>query len=156
MPTTNIGDPAPDVTLVSDERQPVRLSEQWAKGPVVLAFFPAAFSRVCTAEMCRFRDTTDELRRLSATVLGVSADTFFALKAWRDTLQLNFPLLSDFNKEAIHLYNVYNADLYGMRGTAKRAVFVIDTTGSIRERQVLDDVTQEPDYGKVREALASL
>jgi peroxiredoxin len=156
MATTDVGQPAPDFTALDHDRQAVTLSDHWRAGPVVLVFFPAAFSRVCTAEMCTFRDRMDALRQLSATVLGVSADTFFSLKAWRDALQLNFPLLSDFNKEALHLYHVYNVDLYGMRGTAKRAVFVIDTSGVIRHREVLDDVTREPDYDKVREVLASL
>ncbi|MBI4264479.1 MAG: redoxin domain-containing protein [Acidobacteria bacterium] len=151
-----MGDPAPDFTLTNHDRQPVRLSEEWRRGSVVLTFFPAAFSRVCTAEMCSFRDSMNELRQLSAVVLGVSTDSFFALKAWRDALQLDFPLLSDFNKDVVHLYNVYNVDLYGMRGTAMRAVFVVDTRGIIRERQVLDDVTREPDYEKVRSTLASL
>lgn len=87
-----------------------------------------AFSRVCTVEMCTFRDQIEELRQLSATVFGISVDTFFALKAWRDAQQLNFSLLSDFNKDVLHLYEVYSVDLMGMRGTAKRAVFVIDMT----------------------------
>jgi peroxiredoxin len=156
MPAVNVGDAAPDFTLISHDRQPVRLSDEYRKGPVVLAFFPAAFSRVCTLEMCTFRDQMAELRQLSAAVFGISVDTFFALKAWRDTQQLNFPLLSDFNKDVLHLYDVYNVDLMGMRGTAKRAVFVIDPIGTIRHREVLDDVTREPDYGSVRQVLASL
>src|SRR5262245_10893152 len=126
MPTIEVGAPARDIALLDHDRHVVRLSEEWQKGPVVLAFFPAAFSRVCTTEMCRLRDQMADLRQLSATVLGVSVDTFFSLKAWRDALELNFALLSDFNKEATHLYDVYSADLYGMRGTAKRALFVID------------------------------
>lgn len=156
MPAANVGDKAPDFTLINHDRQPVRLSDEYRKGPVVLAFFPAAFSRVCTVEMCTFRDQMEELRQLSATVFGISVDTFFALKAWRDAQQLNFPLLSDFNRDVLHSYDVYSVDLMGMRGTAKRAVFVIDTTGTIRHREVLEDVTREPDYGIVRETLASL
>lgn len=151
-----VGTAAPDFALVNQDREPVRLSAVWATGPVVLAFFPAAFSRVCTHEMCGFRDSMQELRQLSAQVLGISVDTFFTLKAWADTLQLNFPLLSDFNKEVIHLYDVYDVHLMGMRGTAKRAVFLIDRTGTIRHREVLPDVRQEPDYAKLKEVLAAL
>lgn len=151
-----VGTAAPDFTLLNQDRQPVRLSAVWATGPVVLAFFPAAFSRMCTSEMCAFRDSMQELAQLSANVLGVSVDTFFALKAWSDALQLNFPLLSDFNKEVVHLYDVYDVNLSGMRGTAKRAIFLIDQSGTIRYREVLPDVRHEPDYMKLKEVLAAL
>ena len=79
----------------------VTLSEQLQKGPVVLAFFPAAFTGVCTKEMCTFRDSVSDLNNVGATVLGVSTDTFFTLKAWADQNAFKFPLLSDYNKEVI-------------------------------------------------------
>jgi peroxiredoxin len=151
-----VGTKAPDFTLPNQDREPVKLSEQTKSGPVVLAFFPAAFSGVCTKEMCTFRDTIGELNKVSARILGVSVDTFFSLKAWSDAQKLNFPLLSDFNKEVINQYGVLNPDMIGLKGIAKRAVFVIDKTGTIRYREVLDDARNEPDYGKVRQALASL
>lgn len=122
----------------------------------MLAFFPAAFSRVCTSEMCAFRDSMQKLAQLSANVLGISVDTFFTLKAWADELRLNFPLLSDFNKEVIHLYDVYDVNLMGMRGTARRAIFLVDRGGTIRYREVLPDVRQEPDYARLKEILAGL
>ena len=106
--------------------------------------------------MCALRDSMHELTQLSANLLGISVDTFFTLKAWADALQLNFPLLSDFNKEVVHLYDVYDVNLMGMRGTAKRAVFLIDRTGTIRHREVLADVRHEPDYAKLKEVLAGL
>jgi peroxiredoxin len=68
---------------------------------VVLAFFPRAFSSVCTTELCTFRDSIAELSKVGAKVLGVSVDTFFALKAFKDAQHYNFPLLSDFNKTVI-------------------------------------------------------
>jgi glutaredoxin-dependent peroxiredoxin len=151
-----VGTKAPDFTLPNQDREPVKLSEQTKSGPVVLAFFPAAFSGVCTKEMCTFRDTIGELNRMSAKILGISVDTFFALKAFADAQKLNFPLLSDFNKEVINQYGVVNPDMVGLKGIAKRAVFLIDTTGTIRHREVLEDARNEPDYGKVRQALASL
>lgn len=150
------GSAAPDFTLPNQDREPVALSEQVRKGPVVLAFFPAAFSSVCTKEMCTFRDSMGELNRASAQVIGISVDTFFALKAWADAQGLNFPLLSDFNKTVIRQYGVFNEDMIGLKGIAKRAVFVIDRTGTIRHREVLEDARNEPDYGKVTQALASL
>ena len=152
----DVGAKAPDFTLMNQDRQPVTLSEQLKQGPVVLAFFPAAFSSVCTKEMCTFRDAASELNNVKATVLGVSVDTFFAQKAWADAQHLNFPLLSDFNKTVIRQYDVVNPDMIGLKDIAKRAVFVIDRNGVVRHREVLDDARNEPDYAKVTQALASL
>jgi peroxiredoxin len=153
--SVDVGAKAPDFTQPNQDREPVTLSEQLKKGPVVLAFFPAAFSSVCTTEMCNFRDSASELNAVNATVLGVSVDTFFALKAWADAQKLNFPLLSDFNKTTIRQYGVVNPDMIGLKDIAKRAVFVIDRNGIVRHREVLDDARNAPDYGKVRQALAS-
>jgi len=151
-----VGAKAPDFTLTSQDRAPVTLSAVLNKGPVVLAFFPAAFSGVCTKEMCTFRDTVPELNRLSANVLGISTDTFFALKAWADAEHFNFPLLSDYNKTVIRQYGVVNPDMIGLKDIARRATFVIDRNGTVAYREVLDDARNEPDYGKVKEALAKL
>lgn len=149
------GAKAPDFTLTNQDRQPVTLSDELRKGPVVLAFFPAAFSSVCTAEMCAFRDAFADLRTLNANVLGVSTDTFFALKAWADTNKLTFPLLSDYNKDVIAKYGVVNPDMIGLKNIAKRAVFVIDRNGVVKHSEVLDDARNEPNYAKVKEALAT-
>jgi peroxiredoxin len=152
----DIGATAPDFTLPNQDREPVTLSQTLARGPVVLAFFPAAFSGTCTAELCTLRDSMTELNQLSAQVLGVSVDTFFALKAWGDSQQLNFPLLSDFNRDVIRKYDVVNPDMIGLRDIAKRSVFVIDRRGVVRHREVLDDARNEPDYAKLKQAVASL
>jgi peroxiredoxin len=148
-----VGAKAPDFTLPDQDRQPVRLSERLAQGPVLLAFFPAAFSGVCTKELCTFRDSMAELKKSSAQVLGISVDTFFALKAFADSQHYDFPLLSDFNKTVIRDYGVVNPDMIGLKDIAKRAVFVIDQSGNIRHREVLDDARNEPDYGKALAAL---
>jgi len=113
---------------------------------VVLAFFPAAFSSVCTKELCTFRDQLAALNAAKATVLGISVDTFFTLKAFQSDQGLTFPLLSDFNKDVIRLYDVYNPDMIGLKGIAKRAVFVVDGEGIIRHREVLEDARNEPNY----------
>jgi glutaredoxin-dependent peroxiredoxin len=151
-----VGAKAPDFTLPNQDREPVTLSEQLKKGPVVLAFFPAAFSGTCTTEMCTFRDSSSELNKVNAAVVGVSVDTFFALKAWADSQSLKFPLLSDFNKDVIRKYGVVNPDMIGLKDIAKRATFVIDRTGIVRHAEVLDDARNEPNYAKVKETLASL
>jgi peroxiredoxin len=154
--SVDVGAKAPDFTLPNQDRTPVTLSDELKKGPVVLAFFPAAFSGTCTQEMCTFRDSLTDLNRLSANVIGVSTDTFFALKAWADAQRFSFPLLSDFNKIVINAYGVVNPDMIGLMNIAKRAVFVIDRDGVVRHREVLEDARNEPDYEKVRGALARL
>ena len=152
--SVDVGSKAPDFTLPNEDREAVTLSEQLKKGPVVLAFFPAAFSGTCTSEMCTLRDWLAELNRVSATVLGISVDTFFALKAFGDAQKLGFPLLSDFNKEVIGKYGVVNPDMIGLKNIAKRAVFVIDRGGVVRYREVLDDARNEPDYAKLKQTVA--
>jgi peroxiredoxin len=153
--STEVGSKAPDFTLMNQDRQPVTLSEQRGK-PVVLAFFPAAFSSVCQKELCTFRDSMGRLNQTSAQVYGISVDTFFTQKAFADQQKFNFPLLSDFNKQVIRDYGVFNEDMIGLKGIAKRAVFVIDKDGVVRYREVLDDARNEPNYDKVFEALGSL
>jgi glutaredoxin-dependent peroxiredoxin len=151
-----VGSKAPDFTLVNQDRENVTLSQEVGKGNVVLAFFPGAFSGTCTKELCTFRDTISEFTRLNAKVLGISTDTFFALKAWRDQQKLGFPLLSDYNKEVISKYGVVNPDMIGLKNIAKRAVFVIDKHGVVKYREVLEDARNEPDYARMNAALEKI
>jgi len=151
----DVGNTAPDFTLVNHDRQKVTLSEL-RPSPVVLAFFPAAFSSVCTKELCTFRDSLGKLADTGAKVFGISVDTFFTLKAYHDQQQLTFPLLSDFNKQTIRDYGVFNEDMIGLKGIAKRAVFVIDGDGIVRHREVLEDARNEPDYSRVFAALGDM
>jgi peroxiredoxin len=149
------GAAAPDFTLTNQDREPVTLSALRGQ-PVVLAFFPAAFSSVCTRELCTFRDGLSRLNAAKARVFGISVDTFFTLKAFQTDQRLTFPLLSDFNKQTIRDYGVFNEDMIGLKGIAKRAVFVIDQKGIVRHREVLEDARNEPDYEKVFAAVAGL
>jgi len=150
-----VGSKAPDFTLMNEDRQPVALSAERGHA-VVLAFFPAAFSSVCQKELCTFRDSMAKLNQAKAKVYGISVDTFFTLKAFKDQQHLSFSLLSDFNKHAIRDYGVFNEDMIGLKGIAKRAVFVVDREGVVRHREVLEDARNEPDYEKVFAALAAL
>lgn len=153
----DVGSKAPDFTLPNQDRHPVTLRDETALAPVVLAFFPAAFSSVCTKELCTFRDQLGPMNHLAkARVLGISVDTPFALKAFANAERLQFPLLSDFNKEAIRAYDVVNPDMIGLKGISKRAVFVIDREGTVRYKEVLDDARNEPNYEKLNGALAAL
>src|SRR3954466_11830078 len=150
-----VGSKAPDFTLMNDKREEVTLSSQ--KGhPVVLAFFPAAFSGVCTKELCTFRDSMAKLNNVKAQVYGISVDTFFTLAAFKKDQNLNFPLLSDFNKEVIRAYGAFSEDMIGLKGIAKRSTFVIDKDGIVRHAEVLDDARNEPNYQKVYDTPATL
>jgi len=154
--SVEIGRKAPDFTLMNQDHEPVTLSTLVQSGPVVLAFFPAAFSGTCTAELCTLRDSLSAFRAVNAQVVGISVDTFFALKAFADAQGFGFPLLSDFNKEVIRDYGVFNPDMIGLKGLAKRSVFVVDRQRIVRHREVLEDARHEPDYAAVQAAVAAL
>jgi peroxiredoxin len=151
------GDAAPDFTapLANGDIDSITLSDELDDAPIVLAFFPGAFTSVCTDEMCTFRDQLSEFDDVGATVYGVSRDTPFTLNEFCDQNDLNFGLVSDLNKELIDAYDVEMdfADL-GVYGVAKRAVFVVDADGQITYAWVSDDPGVEPDYDEVREAAA--
>jgi peroxiredoxin len=153
--SVDVGSKAPDFTLPDQDRTAVTLSAHAGKN-VVLAFFPAAFSSVCTKEMCHFRDSLAALNGANAVVFGISTDTPWTLKEFAKQQSLNFPLLSDFNKGAITAYGVSNPDMLGLAGIAKRAVFVIDGSGTVRHREVTASPGDEPDYGKVSQVLAAI
>ena len=153
--SVDVGSQAPDFTLTNHERQPVTLSQQRGR-PIVLAFFPAAFSSVCEKELCTFRDSLARLNAAHAQVYGISVDTFFTLKAFHDQQKLTFPLLSDFNKDVIRDYGVLNENMIGLKGIAKRAVFVLDKDGVVRHREVLEDARNEPSYDTIFRALDGL
>ncbi|MEF8788786.1 MAG: redoxin domain-containing protein [Haloarculaceae archaeon] len=159
-----VGDPAPDVSLpmaggdAYDDVEQFELSEALADGPVVLAFFPAAFTGGCTEELCTFRDELASFEALDAQVYGVSVDLPFALNVFAMEQELTFPLLSDFDGEAIEAYDVVLEGLYGLSGVAERSVFVVDTDGVVRYRWVRED--GNPDFEwlveQVREGVAEL
>ena len=140
-----------EVNLSDTDRKQRSLSE--FKGQdVVLAFFPGAFTGVCTTEMCTFRDRADAFNAMNAQVLGISVDGAFAQKAWSDANNLNFPLLSDFQREAVNAYGVTLPNFAGMEGyvASQRAVFVVDKEGVIRFTWVGETRASEPDYAECR------
>ena len=152
-----VGQAAPDFTLYDTDRQQRKLSE-FAGQNVVLAFFPGAFTGVCTTEMCTFRDRLGEFNSLSAQVLGISVDPPFSQKVFADQNNLNFPILSDFNRQVVNQYGVTLPNLAGMEGyiAANRAVFVVDKQGAVRYKWVAPSPANEPDYDEVREAVSKL
>ncbi len=153
------GNAAPDVsapmTKPDGNIETFTLAEALEDGPVVLAFFPGAFTSVCTGEMVTFRDRLDGLTEAGASLYGVSIDTPFALGEFAEQNDLNFPLISDSNKALIESYDVsMDFDALGIRNVAKRAVFVIDEDGTITYAWVSDDPGVEPDYDAVEAAAA--
>lgn len=147
---------APPFELMSHQGESVKLADKLAKGPVVLAFFPLAFTGVCTEEMCEFRDAMNEFSNVEAQVLGVSVDSRFALKAFAEQNKIEYPLLSDFNKEVSKAYGVQYENFLGLLGVAKRSVFVIDRDGTIRYRWVTEDAKVKPQLSEISKALGEL
>jgi len=153
----DVGDDAPDFTapLANGDVEEFTLSENLDEAPIVLAFFPAAFTGVCTTEMATFEERLDSFADAGATVYGVSVDAPFSLNEFRDQEDLSFGLVSDSNKELIDAYDVEMdfADM-GYYGVAKRAVFVVDGDGEVTYAWVSDDPGVEPDYEEVVDAVA--
>ncbi|HZW84423.1 MAG TPA: peroxiredoxin [Nitrososphaerales archaeon] len=153
-----IGQKAPDFTLPDSEKKQRTLSEFAKSGPVVVAFFPFAFSGTCDKEMCTFRDGFGALQAAGAQLLGVSVDSSYSLRAFSQTYNLQFPLLSDFNKKVVKLYGVLQDPWVGLgyKGVAKRAVFVVDKRGMLRYKWVTDTPSEEPPYNEVTRAVQKL
>jgi len=120
-----------------------------------LAFFPFAFSGICDKEMCSFRDDFGTLQASGTQLVGISADSSYSLKAFSQTYNLQFPLLSDFNKKVTRLYGVLQDPWVGLgyRGVAKRSVFLVDGRGILRYRWVTDEPSDEPPYQEVMKAV---
>ena len=153
--SVDVGNQAPDFTLFNTENQPISLHETLKTSHVVLIFFPLAFSDVCTAELCSIRDKMQQYNRLDATVFGISVDSMFALKKFREAKNYQFELLADFNKSVARQYDVLYDEfpLFRMRGVAKRAAFVIDRHGEIRHREICADPGRLPDFQAIEKAL---
>lgn len=149
------GDDAPDFTapLANGDVTPFTLSENLDDAPIVLAFFPAAFTGTCTTEMCTFESELASFEDVGATVYGVSVDLPFALNEFREQEGLSFGIISDAEKELIDAYDVeMDFGSIGVESVAKRSVFVIDEDGTITYTWVSDDPGVEPDYEAVEAA----
>jgi peroxiredoxin len=154
--SVNAGDKAPAFTLYSDAKEAVSLKDYQGQN-VVLLFFPLAFTGVCTQEMCTMRDSLAEYNNLNAQVLAVSVDSPFTLERFKQAEELNFPLLSDFNREVSRQYGaLYEDFVLGMRGVSKRSAFVIDGEGVVRYAEVLESAGDLPNFVKVKETLQGL
>lgn len=152
----NVGDKAPDFKLFSSDKAEVSLENYKGKN-LIIQFFPAAFTGVCTTQMCEMRDSLKKYEKLNAEVVGVSIDTPFSLAKFKEQEGLNFPLLSDFNKKMIQDYGVYRENfVLGMTGVSNRAAFLVDGEGTIRYAEVLDSPGNLPNFSAMNEALEGL
>jgi peroxiredoxin len=152
-----VGQQAPDVTLVNADRKAVKLSD-WRGRPTVLAFFPGAFTGTCTNEMCALRDKMAAFNGLGAQVIGISLDTPHAQKAFAEANGLNFPLLSDYNREAVRAFDVQDPNFAGglLPGVAMRSVFVLDKDGVVHFKWIAPSQSTEPDYAAIEAAITAI
>ncbi len=151
-----VGDKAPDFALYDYDKKMRKSSEFLVKGhKAIFAFFPDAFTAPCTQEMCTFRGMYHELGKMNGTVVGISVDAPFAQKAFAEKNGLTFPLLCDFQREAVKKYGVVWNNLGGVEGyvCANRAIFVVDDHGTIAFKWVASEPGTLPDFEAVKKAL---
>lgn len=151
------GQQAPDFTLFDTDKNKVSLADQKGSN-VVLLFFPLAFTGTCTAELCNVRDNISSYNNTNAKVFGISVDSLFTLGKFKTEQNLNFPLLSDFNKDASKAYDVLYETFpaFEMQGVSKRASFVIDAAGVVRYAEICATPGDLPNFDAIQKTLAEL
>ena len=148
-----VGDKAPNFTLKNSEGKNVTLESLTEKGKVLILFFPLAYSSVCTEEMCNTRDNMKLYNSLNTNVIGISVDSFFTLKEFKKSNNLNFTLLSDFNKEVSKQFDTIYEDFFGMKGVSKRSAFIVNRDLEIVYSEVNEDAAKQPDFKAIQDAL---
>lgn len=152
----SVGEQAPGFTLYDTEKNKISLDNYKGK-KVLILFFPLAFTSVCTAELCGVRDNIAVYQNTDAAILGISVDSLFTLAKFREDQHLNFPLLSDFNKEVSAAYgSLYQTFAFEMGGVSKRSAFVLDKEGIVRYAEVLENAGEQPNFTAIQETLANL
>jgi peroxiredoxin len=150
------GQTAPDFTLYDSAKNKVTLSDQRGQN-VLLLFFPLAFTSTCTAELCSVRDNISFYDNVNARVFGISVDSLHTLAKYKTEQNLNFTLLSDFNKDVSSMYgSLYEMFGYNMKGVSKRSAFVIDKEGIVRYAEVLENASEQPNFKNITLTLESL
>ena len=154
-----VGTKAPDFTLKSKQASglvDVKLSDNFGKKNTVLLFFPAAFTGVCTKEMCEISEGMNAYKSLNADVIGVSVDNAFAQEAWAQKEKISIPLASDLNKEVTKKYDVVFPMLAGIGDTSARAAFVIDKSGVVQYSEQTPSPKDLPNFDAIKSTLAKL
>lgn len=151
-----IGQKAPEFSLFDTERKKVNLSDFRGKNVLIL-FYPQAFSSTCTKELCSVRDDIGRYNNANAEVLGISVDSVFTLKRYKEEQGYNFPLLSDFNKEVSAAYDsLYENWILEMKGVSKRSAFIVDKEGIIQYTELVEEKDAVPDFEAINQKLESL
>jgi glutaredoxin-dependent peroxiredoxin len=154
--SVQVGQPAPSFSLYDSEKKKVSLEDFKGKN-VLLLFFPQAFTGTCTKELCSMRDNIALYDQVNAQVLGISVDSLFTLARYKDDQQLNFPLLSDFNKDTSKEYGcLYDTFVFDMHGVSKRSAFIVDKMGIIRYAEVLETASDLPNFNQIQKTLSEL
>ncbi len=153
-----IGQKAPLFNLYASMNEQINIQDFEGKKNVLLLFFPQSFTGVCTKELCAVRDDIAKYQNSNTEVLGISVDSVFTLAKFKEEQNLNFTLLSDFNKEASTAYGcIYDSFTgMGMKGVSKRSAFIIDKEGNIQYAEVLDNAGEVPNFEAIQETLARL
>ncbi|TLZ84354.1 MAG: peroxiredoxin [Methanobacteriota archaeon] len=148
-----VGQKAPDFTVLSDEGKPVTLSKELGAGPVILSFYVWDFTNVCQGQLCAMRDSMGDLQKWGAKVFGISTDSHHSHRVFKEQNRLNYPLLSDWNKTVSTTYGVLYERFgsFGLHGVTKRSVFVLDADGVIRYKWVTEDPKVPPDHERILE-----
>lgn len=151
-----VGQFAPGFSLFDSEKNKINLEDSKGKN-VLLLFYPLAFTSVCTKELCNVRDTISFFNTANAQVFGISVDSLFTLAKFKEEQKLNFPLLSDFNKNVSEEYgSLYETFGFDMKGVSKRSAFIIDKEGIVRYAEVLENASEVPDFEAINKILTSL
>lgn len=151
-----VGDLAPNFTLRNTKTEQVGLADYKGKNVLVL-FFPLAFTGVCTEELCTTRDNFKVYEKLNTEILAISVDSLFTLEKFKSENNLNFPLLSDFNKDVSRAYGaLYENFVLDMNGVSKRSAFVIDKEGIIKYAEVLENAGELPNFSDIKTVLEQI
>ncbi len=152
-----VGQKAPEAEFVDTERKQIKISDFKGK-TTVLAFFPGAFTGVCTKEMCTFRDSLSKFSSLDANVVGISVDSPFSNKSFKEANKLNFAILSDYNRDGVKAYGIELENFAGLKGytAAQRAVFILDKDGVIKSKWIAENPGLEPNYDWVSREVEKL
>ena len=150
-----VGDKAPDFKLFNSELKEVSLADYKGK-KLVVHFFPMAFSGVCTTQLCTMRDSFGYYEGMNAAVVGISVDSPFTLAKFKEDQAYQFPLLSDFNKEASNAYGaIYEEFAFNLKGVSKRAAFVVNEEGNLVYAEVLENAGDLPDFDAIKKVVSA-
>ncbi len=147
------GDTVQNFILKNSNGEDVSLDQILEQGKALVLFFPLAFSSVCTEEMCTMRDNMKMYNALNTNVIGISVDSFYTLREFKKANNLNFTLLSDFNRKVSERFDVLYEDFFGMKGVSKRTAFVINEDFTIEYAEVLEDAGSQPNFKEIQKAL---